>query len=132
MNALETSVPTTAYHFVDKWRVKGDVKEVADIIDDALSLPRWWPAVYFEVKELAPSGEDGVGRVISLRAAGWLPYSSAWQSSRPLDLLSQCFNLCACVLSAFCSPAWKPLASSVSFALLLSREPFAAGYLRAT
>ena len=75
MNASKTSVPTTAYHFVDKWRVEGEVKEVADIIDDALSLPRWWPSVYFEVKELAPGDEDGVGRVISLRAAGWLPYT---------------------------------------------------------
>ena len=26
-------------HFVDRWRVEGTVKEVADIIEDALSLP---------------------------------------------------------------------------------------------
>ncbi|MGH9969096.1 MAG: SRPBCC family protein [Pyrinomonadaceae bacterium] len=63
------------YNFIDKWRVEGSVKEVADIIDDALSLPRWWPSVYFEVKELSPGGERGVGRVISLRAGGWLPYT---------------------------------------------------------
>ncbi len=30
------------YHFVDRWRVEADVEEVADIIEDALSLPRWW------------------------------------------------------------------------------------------
>ena len=66
---------TSEYHFIDKWRVAGDVKEVADIIEDALSLPRWWPSVYFEVKEIEPGGEHGVGKLISLRAAGWLPYT---------------------------------------------------------
>ncbi|MCU1265229.1 MAG: hypothetical protein JWM21_1547 [Acidobacteria bacterium] len=66
---------TTDYHFVDKWRVEGDVKEVADIIEDALALPRWWPAVYFEVKEIEPGGERGVGKIIALRAGGWLPYT---------------------------------------------------------
>jgi hypothetical protein len=68
-------VPTTEYHFIDKWRVAGDVKEVADIIDDALSLPRWWPSVYFEVNEIEAGGEGGLGKLISLRAAGWLPYT---------------------------------------------------------
>lgn len=66
---------TNDYHFIDKWRVEGDVKEVADIIEDAASLSRWWPSVYFEVSELEPGGEGGVGKVISLRAGGWLPYT---------------------------------------------------------
>jgi len=67
---------STDYHFVDKWRVEGGVKEVAGIIEDALSLSRWWPSVYFEVKELEPaSREHGVGRLIGLRAGGWLPYT---------------------------------------------------------
>ena len=68
-------MPTNAYHFVDRWRVEGEIKEVADIIEDVLALPRWWPSVYFEVKELEPGGEHGVGRLISLRAGGWLPYT---------------------------------------------------------
>jgi hypothetical protein len=63
------------YNFLDRWRVEGDVKEVADIIEDALSLPRWWPSVYFELKELEPGGEHGIGKLISLRAGGWLPYT---------------------------------------------------------
>jgi len=66
---------TTDYHFIDKWRVEGEVKEVADIIEDALSLPRWWPAVYFEVKVIEPGGEGGIGKLIELRAGGWLPYT---------------------------------------------------------
>jgi hypothetical protein len=63
------------YHFIDRWRVVGDIKEVADIVEDALSLPRWWPSTYFDVVEIAPGGEHGVGKVISLHAGGWLPYS---------------------------------------------------------
>jgi hypothetical protein len=68
-------MPTNDYHFVDKWRVEGELKEVADIIDDALALPRWWGSVYFDVKELEPGGEHGVGRLVSLHAGGWLPYT---------------------------------------------------------
>ena len=68
-------MPTNDYHFVDKWRVEGSVTEVADIIEDAVSLSAWWPSVYFEVQELEPGGEDGVGKLIRLRAGGWLPYT---------------------------------------------------------
>ncbi len=66
---------TNDYHFIDRWRVEGDLKEVADILEDALSLPRWWGSVYFEVKEIEPGGEHGIGKLISLRAGGWLPYT---------------------------------------------------------
>jgi hypothetical protein len=67
---------TTDYHFVDKWRVEADVKEVADILEDAFGLSRWWSSVYFEVRELEPGGgEHGLGKLIRLRAAGWLPYT---------------------------------------------------------
>jgi len=63
------------YHFVDRWRVEADVREVADILEDALALPRWWGSVYFEVKQLEPGGEGGVGKLINLHAGGWLPYT---------------------------------------------------------
>src|SRR5437762_9858450 len=66
---------TNDYHFVDCWRVEGDIKEVADTLGDALSLPRWWGSVYFEVKEIEPGGEHEIGKLISLRAGGWLPYT---------------------------------------------------------
>ena len=64
-----------AYHFVDRWRVEGDVKEVADILEDALALPRWWGSVNFDVKEIEPGEKHGVGKLISLHAGGWLPYT---------------------------------------------------------
>ena len=69
-------MPTAEYRFIDRWRVEAGVAEVADIIEDALSLPCWWGSVYFEVNELEP-GEDkhGIGKLISVRAGGWLPYT---------------------------------------------------------
>jgi len=63
------------YHFVDRWRVEGDIKEVADILEDAVALPRWWGSVYFDVRELEPGEHHGTGKLISLRAGGWLPYT---------------------------------------------------------
>jgi len=71
----ETEVADNEYHFVDRWRVEGDVKEVADILEDALALPRWWGSVYFDVKQLEPGDKDGIGKLISLHAGGWLPYT---------------------------------------------------------
>lgn len=67
---------TNDYHFVDRWRVEGDIKEVADILEDAVALPVWWASVYFEVKEIEPGeANHGTGKVIRLRAGGWLPYT---------------------------------------------------------
>ena len=68
-------MPDNAYHFVDRWRVEGHVKEVADILEDALNLPRWWGSTYFDVKEIEPGEEHGIGKLISLHAGGWLPYT---------------------------------------------------------
>ena len=69
-------MPTADYHFVDRWRVEADCKEVADIIEDALGLPGWWGSVYFEVKELEPGeGNHGTGKLIHVRAGGWLAYT---------------------------------------------------------
>jgi hypothetical protein len=76
------------YHFITQWRLRGSIKEVADVLDDPLQLPRWWPSVYLDVKEL--SGGDPVthvGRVIDLYTKGWLPYTLRWRftvtESRP-------------------------------------------------
>ena len=75
---------TTDYHFVNKWRVEGDVKEVAEIIEDASGLTRWWPSVYFEYEELEPGGQHGVGKLIRLHAGGWLPYT-LWINFRTVE-----------------------------------------------
>ncbi len=67
------------YHFMTTWRVEATLLEVNEIIGDALDLPRWWPAVYLQVRELEPGDERGLGRVIDLYTKGWLPYTLRWQ-----------------------------------------------------
>jgi hypothetical protein len=67
------------YHFISKWKVEGACGEVADILGDTLSLTRWWPSVYLDVRELEPSDSRGVGRRVALITKGWLPYTLRWE-----------------------------------------------------
>lgn len=66
---------TNDYHFVDRWRVTGTVNEVSDILTDAENLPRWWGSVYHSVETIDPGDANSVGKLIKLRASGWLPYT---------------------------------------------------------
>lgn len=67
------------YHFITRWRVQATVEEVITVLGDATGLPRWWPAVYLAVEEVAPGDAQGVGRVIDLYTKGWLPYTLRWR-----------------------------------------------------
>ncbi|MBZ0286242.1 MAG: SRPBCC family protein [Anaerolineae bacterium] len=67
------------YHFVTHWRVQAPIQEVVDILSDAESLPRWWPSVYLEVRELRKGDSSGIGKRIALHTKGWLPYTLRWQ-----------------------------------------------------
>ena len=83
-----------AYHFITHWRVKGTVKEVADILGDAADLVRWWPSVYLGVKVLEPGDERGLGKVVDLYTNGWLPYTLRW-SFRVTEVREDGFTLVA-------------------------------------
>ncbi|MGD9932460.1 MAG: SRPBCC family protein [Dehalococcoidia bacterium] len=72
-------MPANDYHFITRWRVRGTTTGVADVISDAEGLPRWWPAVYLDVRELEPGEPSGVGKVIDLYTRGWLPYTLRWR-----------------------------------------------------
>jgi len=63
-------VAANDYEFVDKWRVKGTVAEVYDILSNGEDLKRWWPGIYLDAKEVARGDEDGMGRTINFRAQG--------------------------------------------------------------
>jgi hypothetical protein len=67
------------YDFVTHWRVKSTVEEISEVIGNGPDLPRWWPSVYLEVKELERGDENGLGKVIDLYTKGWLPYTLRWQ-----------------------------------------------------
>ncbi|MBP7691193.1 MAG: hypothetical protein KA764_04720 [Anaerolineales bacterium] len=70
---------SNSYHFVTRWRLPGTCEEISQVLMEARALPRWWPAVYLDVAELAPGDSAGVGKVISLYTKGWLPYTLHWQ-----------------------------------------------------
>jgi hypothetical protein len=69
----------TDYHFVSRWRVRGTVEEVSDILGDAEGLARWWPSVYLKVETLEPGDEHGAGKLVRLHTKGWLPYTLRWE-----------------------------------------------------
>jgi hypothetical protein len=64
----------TEYHFIDRWRVRGGVEEVAAIIGDAPDWARWWASTYREVTVTTHGDERRVGQEGDVRAAAWLPY----------------------------------------------------------
>ncbi|HZQ37392.1 MAG TPA: SRPBCC family protein [Dehalococcoidia bacterium] len=67
------------YQFISHWRVPGRIEDVAAILGDPLDLPRWWPSVYLDVRELAPGDAEGRGRIVDLYTKGWLPYTLRWR-----------------------------------------------------
>jgi hypothetical protein len=66
------------YAFLSRWRVTGDIREVAAILEDTSSLATWWPSVYLDVRLVHPGGAGGVGKIASLYTKGWLPYTLRW------------------------------------------------------
>ncbi len=67
------------YELVSRWRVEASCGEVADVLDDPLALPRWWPAVYLDARETAEGDARGVGCRVALHTKGWLPYTLCWE-----------------------------------------------------
>jgi hypothetical protein len=68
------------YHFITDWRIPGTAQEVAEVLGDPTGLPRWWPSVYLQVRELEPGDAvTHVGRVVDLFTKGWLPYTLRWR-----------------------------------------------------
>jgi hypothetical protein len=67
------------YHFITTWLVPATADEIAAILADAEGLARWWPSVYLSVEVAEPGGPDGVGKVVDLWTAGWLPYTLRWR-----------------------------------------------------
>jgi len=67
------------YQFITHWRAKSTLLEINEVLGNAADLPRWWPAVYMDVKILEPGDVNGLGRVVSLFTKGWLPYTLRWQ-----------------------------------------------------
>ena len=82
-----------AYTFLTQWRLKADIEEVAEILNEPLRLPEWWPSVYLNVEEIEPPGADNTGAVIDLYTKGWLPYTLRWRFRVEVNEPPQRFEL---------------------------------------
>lgn len=72
----ETARNAQVYNFVTHWRFDdAAITEVADILEDTASLPRWWPQLFRQVTILQPGGEHAVGQVARCVCRARLPYS---------------------------------------------------------
>jgi len=68
------------YEMRTDWELEATLDEVLDAMADPRELPRWWPAVYLDVRELDPGRpDDGVGKRVILFTKGWLPYTLRWE-----------------------------------------------------
>jgi uncharacterized protein YndB with AHSA1/START domain len=70
---------THAFHLISHWRVPGRIDTVFDALSDHAGIARWWPELYAEVREVAPGGPDGAGRVLDVVSRGRLPYRLRWR-----------------------------------------------------
>ncbi|MBY0227864.1 MAG: polyketide cyclase [Gemmataceae bacterium] len=61
------------YSFLTRWRVPARIEDAYAVLEDTLSLPRWWPSVFLKVEETGPS-------TYALLTKGWLPYLLRWQA----------------------------------------------------
>ena len=69
------------YDFLTVWRVAGTPDEVADVLGDATTVPRWWPSVDLSVEPVGgphDSAPTGLPRPVALHTKGWLPYTLRW------------------------------------------------------
>jgi hypothetical protein len=74
-------MPDNHYHFVSRWRMRGTCGEVADVLNEPLDLPRWWPSVYLDAEQTSPADAQGLGQRVRLLTKGWLPYTLRWEFS---------------------------------------------------
>jgi hypothetical protein len=64
------------YDFLSNWRFDdATLNEVADILEDTASLPRWWPALFKSVQIVEPGATHSLGQVAVCACRARLPYT---------------------------------------------------------
>jgi polyketide cyclase/dehydrase/lipid transport protein len=64
------------YDFLTQWRFEdAAITEVADILEDTASLPRWWPQLFRKVTITKRGSEHGLGEVAHCECRARLPYT---------------------------------------------------------
>jgi hypothetical protein len=64
------------YSFLTPWRFDdAQLVEVADILEDTASLPRWWPELFKKVTIVKPGAGHALGQVAYCECRARLPYT---------------------------------------------------------
>jgi hypothetical protein len=69
-------MPAQQYDFLSEWRFEETtLNEVADILEDTASLPRWWPELFKSVRIVKPGTGHSLGQVAECACRARLPYT---------------------------------------------------------
>ena len=69
-------MPGQEYAFLTRWRFDdAGIVEIADILEDTASLPRWWPQLFRSVTIQKPGGRHAVGQIAYCECRARLPYT---------------------------------------------------------
>jgi len=72
----QTAMPPQEYDFLSRWRFEdSSLIEVADILEDTASLPRWWPELFKSVTIVQKGSRHGLGQVAECACRALLPYT---------------------------------------------------------
>ena len=64
------------YDFLSEWRFEQTtLNEVADILEDTASLPRWWPELFKSVRIVKAGTGHSLGQVAECACRALLPYT---------------------------------------------------------
>lgn len=69
-------MPGEYYDFLTNWRFDDTkITEVADVLEDTASLPRWWPQLFRKVTIVRPGKDHRLGEVAYCECRARLPYT---------------------------------------------------------
>ena len=64
------------FDFLTKWRFDDcDIQEVADILEDITSMPRWWPQLWRTVTIVKAGTGHSLGQIAACECRAYLPYT---------------------------------------------------------
>jgi hypothetical protein len=75
LEAEEASLAPNEYHFVNTWRLRGDIETIAEILGSPKDYQRWWPCAWLDYKGLQHGDAESVGGVFRYQVKGWMPYT---------------------------------------------------------
>ncbi len=64
--------------FLTRWELEASAGEVWALLADARDLPYWWPAAFLHARQIEEGDGSGVGRVVEVVTAAFVPWTLRW------------------------------------------------------